>query len=360
MTTITVSTAELKRHLAIVKAASAPKSYISALAGVRLEAEADGLTMTCTDLELTATATISGHGPSEPAATAVSAKALADALPAGKGTTTLRWEEDGQSNLVVTVDNGPGHPTATVPTLPLKEWPNMAKVIGEAPTMHAVTTSAVDDVCQVVSTDRARPILCQVYFDKGKAVGTDSYRLVIAENGVPAELDGMVDGRVLKLALKAAKLDKSSGSTAMAVGIGKDHATVRAGAFTFHHRLQHGDFPAYERLVPAELPHRIDLAEALPAVKAADKVIRDASPVRIVATDDSVTASAVVDNVEVMRQTFPKGRTDVVLTVAFNPTYLATALAMSIDGLLEVTDALKPAVLRTANGVHLLMPVRIS
>lgn len=342
MTTATISTADLKKALAVVKAASHPKSNLATLGGVRLDISTGELRVTCTDLEILATFRLDAEATSNGSAV-VNAKDLSATIPAGKGSTTVTLDDDGY------VDFAFGATSARLATMPVDEWPNRLA--------HDVTASAMAasspfaEVMPAVGKDYARPILTRVKLTGRELAATDSYRLVVAERPVgEPELEGQIDQRQVAMALKV-------GAETWRIGISEQHVTIYAGdlAVTGCNGDYLGEFPRYHKLIPTNPSKVLDMAGALDVVKAAAKADK-VGPVRLSVNG----AIAVSTSNGLVNAELPLGATDADgLTVAFNPRYLADALAGS-DGQVLLTDALKPAVIRTPSSVRLLMPVRIS
>lgn len=347
MTETTIPTPELRAALSIIKKASAGRCALPILAGARLDMSDGALTITCTDLEVRASATLQGTGAGDGVAI-VDCKALTSSIPASKGETTITA---GPGH--VTFSFGPGLPSATLPAMKVDDWPQPCKM-AHLEELATVALAPFADVMPAIGTDQVRPILCQVNLAGHEVAATDSYRLHVANRDASEpELSGMVPGRVVAMVLAAGKAGKCDHGR---LAFGDDHVTMAAGNVTVTAQLCQGGYPEYRRLIPESHPHRLDLSAAGPAVAAAIK--SKAEPIRF-EVNGSVSARAVVKDTPVVEMALPTGATTApVMTVAFNPRFLRDCLA-DTDGLLELADPLKPALIRSAHGLRLIMPVRL-
>jgi len=348
--TFSIDTAELRKGLALVKPVLGKGYNLPVLNHVRLEVAGGFVTISATDLEMGASYVIGMAG--DTAVSIVHGKSLADAIPTGKGKTAFTMGDDGS---VTACTAGI---TSSLPTMPAEEWPRLSarpEVAGQ------VAVAPFADVIPAVGDDRARPILCQVSMSGRELAATDSYRLHVAQRPADElELTGLVDQRLIKLTLKAAKAAKVD---TFGIGIDDDHVLTTAGAFTAWHAVQQGEFPPYANLIPAEMPLRIDLSTAGPILAAAVKALpaNERLLVRIT-LNAAVRVHAEREGMTIVDQSLPIGQSTAgqEFTVAYNPRYLSAAFDGS-DRVLEVTDALKPALFRDdRGGIRLVMPVRVS
>ena len=100
------------------------------------------------------------------------------------------------------------------------------------------------------------------------------------------------------------------------------------------------------------------------AIRRVKLLARDATPIRLQMTADSLRLTAITQDVGNAVEELDARLEGTELTVAFNPDYFAAGVeAMTTDEVtLETLDALKPAVLRGVDRpdyLYLLMPVRV-
>jgi len=119
----------------------------------------------------------------------------------------------------------------------------------------------------------------------------------------------------------------------------------------------------------AELPHRCSqmyIEEVLlDAVRRVRLMARESTPVRLVMKPDALELLAVTQDVGQAHEELDAKFDGTELTVAFNPEFLiqGAEVTQGDEIILETIDALKPALLKSADSpefLYLLMPVRVS
>jgi DNA polymerase-3 subunit beta len=215
------------------------------------------------------------------------------------------------------------------------------------------------------STDQARPILTGIYFHEVKgeptAVGTDSYRIVVAD-GAPAGLNALVPAAGARLACAVfADADTVTFDTT------DRHLVLRSDVNVVSIRLLDGEFPNYADLfrksdpITATVP-RPAMVAALAKVALASNA--GTSPVRAVTTGTdmhlSVTPSGQPHAHDDVELTDVSGELP---TIGWNPLYLGQLLKAVTDDTVTFgfIDGRKPVTIHgDGTWKMLLMPVRIA
>jgi DNA polymerase-3 subunit beta len=333
------------------------------LAGVHLALHGDELTVTGTDMELLIQVKVTVAGLEE-GTCVLPARLLGDvvrAAPPGAVEVSVGTEE---ARLAA------GRTTFSLRTMSLEDFPKTS-----APAAQAVTLPAADlgealrQVVRAASSDEARPVLTGVLMtaeDGGlRLVATDSYRLAVRDLPGQAVLSAgqkvLVPSRALN---ELARL--LSGAGDVTLRLGEREATFEAGNVRLSTRLIEGEFPNYRQLIPSSHPNRLVVSRSglLDAIRRVKILARDSAPLRLRMSGDQLELVAVTQDMGNADEVLDARLDGSELTVAFNPEYLSSGVeAVSGDEVvIETLDALKPAVLRSADGneyLYLLMPVRV-
>jgi DNA polymerase-3 subunit beta len=151
------------------------------------------------------------------------------------------------------------------------------------------------------------------------------------------------------------------------VRLGERDASFAVGGTRLTTVLIEGEFPPYERLIPQAQPNRLTVGREtlLEAVRRVKLLAREATPVRLAMSSESLELVAVTQDVGQAHESLDAKFEGTELTVAFNPEYLVQGIevAPGDEVTIETVDALKPALLRVPDHpefLYLLMPVRVS
>lgn len=195
-------------------------------------------------------------------------------------------------------------------------------------------------------------------------VATDSYRLAIrtARLEVPAteRLEVVVPGKSLE------EIPKIAGSAVtLTMGVSANQIVFRVGDTTYVTRRIEGTFPNYKQLVPSEgeTTITIDRVELLEASQRVSLLAQHNAPVRMKIVDNTLTLSAVTQDVGEASEDLMIEASGNPLEIAFNHAFLLDGVASSDDERLTFigTGPLKPGVFSSAGSgeyVYLIMPVR--
>lgn len=345
------------------RAATSRSGPLSVLAGVRMEVTGDELSVTGTDLELSIRLTVTVAGERD-GAVVVPARLVTDivrSLPAGAVELSLGEDE-------LTISSGRSQ--FSVRPLGLEEYPVQAEPSAERVTVaSADMAEALRQVVRAASTDEARAVLTGVLLtaedDGVRLVATDSYRLAVRE--LPDSQILTSGQKVLVPSRALIELQRILGhSDELSVRLGARDAVFESGGTRLTTRLIEGDYPNYRNLLPNNHPNTLTvereaLQEALRRVKI---MARDTTPVRLSLGGDTVTLTAITQDLGTASEEVDARYEGAEMTVAFNPDYLSAGIdALDTDEVtLSTMDPMRPAVIRGVGRndyLYLLMPVRV-
>ncbi|MCL2091259.1 MAG: DNA polymerase III subunit beta [Micrococcales bacterium] len=304
---------------------------VPVLAGVRLEAEADGsLHLSSFDYEVSARATVAADV-AEPGVVLVSGRLLAEisrSLPDRPVDLTL----DGTK---VTVTCGASR--FSLLTMPVDEYPNL-------PTMPAATgtvdgdrlTHAVAQVTVAASRDDTLPLLTGVRVEmegeKLTLLATDRYRLALRElvwRPVSPAVSQVALVRARTLT-DVAKTLGSSGEVTVALSDtgGVDLIGFEVGGRRTTSLLVDGDYPPVRRLFPDESPIHavVDRQALVDATKRVALVAERNTPVRLSFADGQAQLDAGQGDDAQASEAIEARLVGEEISVAFNPAYLLDGL----------------------------------
>lgn len=347
------------------RAAVSRGAALQALSGLRLEVSGDELAVAGCDLDLTIQTTVAVSG-SAGGVVVVPARLLVDIVRSLEpGAVSLEGEADelhitsGRAEFVVRAFNA-----EDFPRLPGRE--------GEAVKVPAASfAEALRQVVPAAATDDNRPMLTGVLVtsESGsglRMVATDSYRL--AKRELPGTTMLAQGQKVLVPARALGELQRLlTSAEELTVRLGTNDAGFEVGNVVLTTRLIEGDFPNYNQLIPQSSPNRLVVSrEALvEAVRRMRLLIRESTtPVRISLHPGNIELSVATQDLGQAKEDIDAKYEGAEMVVAFNPAYLVEAVeaAGGEEVMVEMVDALKPAVIRPSEGedyLHLLMPVRV-
>jgi DNA polymerase-3 subunit beta len=355
---------------------------VPVLAGLLVEAAADGLALASFDYEVSSRATVDADV-AEPGRVLVSGRLLSEiarSLPSRPVEVTL---EDGDRKLVIAC----GSSRFVLLTLPLEDYPALPEMPELAGQLGGASfAQAVSQVAVAAGRDDTLPVLTgiRMEFDGERVTlaATDRYRLAVRElvwspERASAEAIALVRARTLADAARALadapQVVVALSGNGSGEGLIGFEGSIDGHARRTTTRLVDGEFPKYRALLPAESTSvaAIETASFIDSVKRVALVAERNTPVRLSFSDGEVRLEAGTGDeaqaVEVVEATLSGDP----LTIAFNPQYLLDGLAAIGTPIAELsfTTATKPAVLSgraEAEGAadvayrYLLMPVRLS
>jgi len=242
---------------------------------------------------------------------------------------------------------------------------------------------AVKQTLFAVSTDESRPVLTGVLLSyaagKLRAVATDTHRLAVREletvDGDGPDIHGVAPASAMQEVLRMAVDDGFVTVTLSEnqIQFRVDDEKTGAGT-TLITRLIEGQFPSYERVVPASHDKRLTIEREalLSAVRRAAIVAREGSANRVIlrtsrdGDGDRLTLTAqsgnlgdALEEIEILRDAEEPD-----VEIAFNAKYLIDVLSvLEGEGLyLELTESLRPGVVRPTESSDyfcVLMPMQV-
>lgn len=346
------------------RAVTSRGSSLPVLSGLRLEVKGDQLSATGSDLDLTISVRAAVSGETDGVAV-VPAKLLADITRALQpGAVTVEVVDD-EARITS------GRSQFAVRTIPAQEFPQLPEPAERSVSLDATALAdALRQVVSAASNDESRPILTGVLLaaegDGLRLVATDSYRLAVRDLPGTSVLEEGQQVLVPSNALK--ELSRLlTGAEAVTLRLGERDVAFEVGDVRVTSRLIEGDFPNYRGLIPASQPNqlRVGREALLEALRRVRLLAREATPVRLVMSDESLELLAITQDVGQAREELDAKYAGNELTVAFNPEYLIAGIEVTPGDeiTLETIDALKPALVRAVDSpdfLYLLMPVRVS
>jgi DNA polymerase III subunit beta len=347
---------------------------VPVLAGLRLDADADGVTFSAFDYEVSGRVTVAAEVADEGTAL-VSGRLLADicrSLPARPVDLTA----DG-GKVVLTC----GSARFTLLTLPVEEYPALPPMPESSGTVDgAVLAEAVSQVAVAAGRDDMLPVLTGVRVEiEGETVtlaATDRYRLAVRElSWRPERPDLAAVALVPARTLADTARTMGTGEVTLALAGGSQDSLVglAAGGRRTTTRLLDGEFPKYRTLFPGESATvaRVETSALVESVKRVALVAERNTPVRLSFSGDQVVLEAGSGDEAQASESLPATTEGDDVSIGFNPGYLLDGLG-AIDAAfahLSFTQPTRPAVLQGVGGLeaepdgsyrYLLMPVRLS
>ena len=355
---------------------------VPVLAGLLVEASADGLTLSGFDYEVSARVVIAADV-LEPGRALVNGRLLAEitkALPARP----VEISTDGPKVQLVC-----GSGRFLLLTLPVEDYPtlpDMPALTGTLPS--SLFATAVAQVAIAAGRDDTLPVLTgirvEIDGDTLTLAATDRYRLAVRELTWRPEQTGL-DAIALVPARTLAETARSlAGVETVAVALangasGEGLMGFDGGGRRTTTRLLEGEFPKYRALLPSEAltVADVDTAALVEAVKRVALVAERNTPVRLAFTSGELQLDAGSGDEAQATESLACALDGEAISIAFNPQFLLDGLG-AVDAAvsrLSFTTSTKPAVLTGgagADGVstgvsgtggayrYLLMPVRLS
>jgi len=136
-----------------------------------------------------------------------------------------------------------------------EDWPELPE--GEAPiALPEQTVNAMIDALTEASQDDTRPVLtCIELRADGHVSSTDGFRLFTRNTG--HDLTALVPRKVVEL-MKMTKLTKD-----WSIGLNDESITVQNGRFKMISRVIDGNYPEWDKLIPATAAKRVTVKAAL-------------------------------------------------------------------------------------------------
>ena len=304
------------------------------LAGVLIEASAEGLSLAAFDYEASARTTIDATV-DDPGTILVHGRLLSD-IASRLPNAPIQIEVDDDGGIVLTC----GSARFTLASMPVQEYPAIPEVTGESGLVPADDfATAIAQVAFAASRDDVTPVLTGVQLEVSgtqlSLVATDRYRVALREipwdGGSTASEEpttALVPARTL---IEVGKTFAHSGNISIAFSGSGDREIIAftAGNKTVTSLLIKGNFPPVRRLFPEQTEHHsvVNTADLQEAVRRVSLVLDRSAPLRFTFTDEGVSMDA--SGTEQARASEAVDATlagdDV--TLGLNPQYLLEALS---------------------------------
>ncbi|UFU06537.1 DNA polymerase III subunit beta [Ruania halotolerans] len=342
------------------------------LAGVRLEADAEGLVLSTFDYEVSARSAVVADV-DEPGSVLVSGRLLAEiskALPNKPVEVTL----EGSRVTVVC-----GSSRFTLLTMPVEDYPTLPELPDVTGSIAGdAFAQAISQVTMAAGRDETLPLLTgvrvEIEGDTLTMLATDRYRLAMREmTWSPASPSvsriALVRARTLS---DVARNLSSAGSIELALADGGDIIGFEAGGRRTTSLLVDGEYPPVRRLFPDQTTtHTVTSThELVEAAKRVALVAERNTPIRLSFSEGQVVLEAGQGDDAQASEVLESTLVGEEISTAFNPQYLLDGLsALNTDFVrLSFTHPSKPAVMTgqdDADGSdhaeefrYLLMPIR--
>lgn len=346
---VTVSKKELSEALNIAAGASSVRTSLPVLASIKITAASSAVTLTGCDGEMWAQATSPAQVESE-GAVCVQQKLLTDIaaqLPDGEVEISL---EGTQVFLRI------GASEWKLMAFPADEFPPVPEVTptGSLSLKYGQLVKGLSSVMYAVSDDTSRPVLTGVLFtyDGGHLtlVATDTHRMAVhkvAQEGIGNQVTAIVPEKALKV-VRSLNLGMEDDIT---LGISENRLIVDIGSAKLVSQLLVGQYPNWERVVPAEYTRvwTMDRDELSVNVKRAMILARDsANRIRFSGQGEKIVISARSEDKGEAKEEVAMVAKNGDVDIAFNGRYVIEALgALEGEGVrAEMTESSRPAILR--------------
>jgi DNA polymerase-3 subunit beta len=366
---LSIARGALLDSLGVVTKALSSRTTLPILSGVLMTASDGVVVLQATDLEISIRDSAQADV-QEPGAVVVPGRLLADVVRKMPDV-AIHMETASFDRVKVSCrSEKAGEISFELRTLGAEDFPRFPEVSPDlsADVPAALAGSMVRQVSKAVSRDEARPILTGVLLiidgDEIRMVATDSYRLAVRssklESPVAERVEVVVPGKALEEVPKIA-----GSSSVVTMGVASNQIVFTMGETTYVTRRIEGTFPNYRQLIPTDGETRmvVDRLELLEAVQRVSLLAQHNAPIRMKVADNTLTLSAVTQDVGEASEDLMVETSGQPLEIAFNHAFLLDGVTSSDDERLTfvASSPLKPGVFSSSDGgeyTYLIMPVR--
>ncbi len=368
---------ELFEGIQTVGKAVATRSSLPILTHVRIAAKDGKVSMMATDLEMWMEHTLPGVGITEDGAATAPARNFTELLAAMPDADVSVTVEDETNTLHLRCLKA----NYKLLGLSADEFPLLPQVKEDSRFVidRETLKDAIKQTIFATSTDETRAILTGVLVifqgDSLRLVATDTHRLAVRDCPVKegsGSASAIVPSRAMNELLRIVGNEEGEIVVTLSGNQIQFQVDDASGSkTTLISRLIDGQFPNYERVIPAQATKTLTVERAplAAAVKRASIVARDSASrvvLRTTEDGDKLTITAESGSVGNAYEEVEVARTgdDTPVEIAFNAKYLADVLnVLDTEGLhIELTEPLRPGVIRptdTADYLCVLMPMQV-
>ncbi len=364
---IKVDKSELLKGIQVVGNIITPKNMLPILSNILFETQKNKIKLTTTDLDIGISYTLDAEI-LEPGAITIPTKRLSDVvkeMPSGTVSLTTK-----KNNIVdIQLENCEfklmGLPKEEFPKLP--EFKDKDVVVFE----QAALKEMLYLTSFAVSHEETRYVLNGLLFEiksgaeaMVKLVGTDGRRLAVAERKLPIKIHKDIKIIIpFKTVQELLRNLKDEGEVSLVIG--QNQVFFEMDGLIIISRLIEGEFPDYQKVVPAPSNTKIRLnkdAFMLVLRRANLLTTPDFQAVRFELFKNKLVVSKSTPDVGEFREEIPLEHSGKELAIGFNPNYLLDMLKnwRAEELTFEFFDSEKPGVVRSPEYVYIVQPMRLS
>ena len=314
------------------------------LAGVLIEASAEGLSLAAFDYEASARTTIEATV-DEPGTILVHGRLLSD-IASRLPNAPIEIAVDEDNGILLTC----GSARFTLSSMPVQEYPAIPEVSGDSGLVPGEDfATAIAQVAFAASRDDVTPVLTGVQLEVSgtslSLVATDRYRVALREipwDGGRAAADepttALVPARTLT---EVGKTFAHGGDISIAFSGTGDREIIAftAGNKTVTSLLIKGNFPPVRRLFPEQTEHHavVNTADLAEAVRRVSLVLDRSAPLRFTFTTDAVSMDASGTEQARATESVDANLVGEDVTLGLNPQYLLESLGAVKSEFVRIT-----------------------
>ena len=364
---LTITQPQLLKNLQMVEHAVNDRSTLPILANVLLETSENELTLTATDLDVGIQCRFPLKQPVEQGAVA---------LPARKLTTIIRELPDevvvleAKKNHTATVNCGAS--SFRIPGLPAEDFPAFPPTEKAEPLTipQAALKALVAQTAYAMSMEETRFILNGALLATQKntlvMVATDGRRLAIANapirESVKTALTAVIPSKTVR---ELGRLLEDDTDEVVIAPLKDNQLVFRFGQVTVITRLIEGQFPAYEKVIPAPSKQAVTCNRqalmnairraSLMTTATSQAVVFDVSRDRLVISKESAELGSA-------REELPVTYNGEAMTIAFNPEFWLDVLkAVDPEEIaIELSGPDRPAAIRQPGLTYIVLPMKVA
>ena len=303
------------------------------LAGVLIEASAEGLSLAAFDYEASARTTIEATV-DDPGTILVHGRLLSD-IASRLPNAPIQIEVDDDGGILLTC----GSARFTLASMPVQEYPAIPEVTGDSGVVPSEDfATAIAQVAFAASRDDVTPVLTGVQLEVSgtslSLVATDRYRVALRE--IPWDGGGTASDEATTALVPARTLTEvgktfaHGGDISIAFSGSGDREIIAftTGNKTVTSLLIKGNFPPVRRLFPEQTEHHavVNTAELAEAVRRVSLVLDRSAPLRFTFTTDAVSMDASGTEQARATESVDANLVGEDVTLGLNPQYLLESL----------------------------------